>query len=161
MLKAIWLVMLILGIVLLFIDIILMVVLRLAHLMGELNGTNARRQVEKLKKININTNTTGNLIINSETAEEEMPIKDFDLSQVAPIENARVKENNMPLPDTPDSTSYMDVLDNTSYMDEGDKTSFMDDLGDLDSTTYMEDTLSKIENHVVILITEQTSLEIS
>lgn len=161
MLKAIWLVMLILGIVLLFIDIILMVVLRLAHLMGELNGTNARRQVEKLKKININTNTTGNLIINSETAEEEIPIKDFDLSKVVPIENARVKENNVPLPDNPDSTSYMDVLDNTSYMDEGDKTSFMDDLGDLDSTTYMEDTLSKIENHVVILITEQTSLEIS
>ena len=126
MLKAIWLVMLILGIVLLFIDIILMVVLRLAHLMGELNGTNARRQVEKLKKININTNTTGNLIINSETAEEEIPIKDFDLSQVTPSKSTRVKENKVPLSDNPDSTSYMDVSDNTSYMDEGDKTSFMD-----------------------------------
>lgn len=152
MLKTLWLVMVISGGILFLVSLVMIVSFRTFSLIGELTGKTAKKQVARLKKLNVNTSTTGNLVINSETGvEEEIPIKEFSINNIK-VEGG--KESNSPV--NGDGTTYMNQDDSTSYMDVEDKTSYMEDY---DETTYMEEVIQS-ERHSVVLIQEQTSLNL-
>ena len=164
MLRTIWLVMLITGIVLFVFSIVLLIVFKTFSLIGELSGKTAKKQVEKLKKLNVNARTTGNLIIDTNTGdiEEDFPIKEFSLSNITESKDSKGGEEATSYMDVnEEKTTYIEDSNNTTYMSSNDRTSFMEDFQDCESTTFIDEDYKNVKIHLVVLLQEQTSLELS
>lgn len=162
MLKTIWFCMLIVGFLLLIVSIILVFLLHIPDLLDELSGMKAKRQIRRLRELNIGTGSFDNLSTNEiysvissgsllsdeiTIIEEEVPkgsISNINYSST-------VEEDDI-------STSDMSEEDVTGYiskdgLDEG--TSYMDD-----ESTGM---LSKIEEYClnkkdIVVLEEYSSL---
>jgi len=144
MLKTLWLVLLISGIVSIFIGIILMIIFRVPYLIGEVNGKNAEKQIKYLRGLS-KSNTTNNLFIDSDSGSIiELPIKEFEIKEEVQKDNTYILNN--------DSTGFMQVeSDSTALMQEDDSTTIL----------YSKDVPNQEVRHSVILIKEQTSLNIN
>ena len=164
-----WLVLLILGIICIVVSLVLMCIFRVPDLIDELSGRKAKRQIKKLKELNVNT--TGGL----DLATEDILSAPVDMDRVVTPDilvdkrisdkisgKSTVEANNdsktiskeveiteIGSNTEPNSSTEQDKQDtselNTEYLEE---TSFMSDIEDY------KESISEIE-----LIEEQTSLE--
>lgn len=171
MLYYIWIGMLSIGFILLGISIILIFALRIPDLVDELTGRKAKRQIKRLKELNLGTTgaldqvstgdvysaiSTGSLlskeisIITPEEASTELEEIKVEVSK------AKVQTTE----ETDEATTDM----NSTEVEEENKTDFIEE----DSTSYIEDEdvtnlLSDIESHSlnkhhVVVIEEQSSI---
>lgn len=149
MLKTVWLLMLISGIVLIILGIILILVFRVPYLIGEVNGRNAEKQIKYLRSINV-SNTTNNLFVDAEeTNMVELPIKDFK-------KDIKLVSDSTDIVGNTDESSI-----NTGYMNSVDSTTFMGEDVDATSILATNDVSNLGVKHSVILLKEQTSLNIN
>lgn len=165
-----WLVLLILGIICIVVALILMCVFRVPDLIDELSGRKAKRQIKKLKELNVNT--TGGLDLATEdilSAPVDMDkvitpdiLVDKRISDKISGKNTTVESNNES--HTISKKVEISEIENDSNKSEG-TTNTEQDTSEL-STEYLEETsfMSDIEDYKesiseIELIEEQTSLE--
>lgn len=159
MLWYIWIGMLSFGIVLLLVSLILMFVFRVPELLDELSGRKAKRQIKRLKELNIGT---GNL--------EGMVTEDFYLSMPVGLTEESKQSVDLPLPipitNIEGEVAKQDIDEEDEIVTEEEvATGFMDDeeattsfLGE-EATGILSDVQDFIKNRKIIeVIEEQTSL---
>ena len=166
MLWYVWLIMLITGSVEFFISIILLFVFHVPDLLDELSGRKARRQIKRLRELNLGTGALEGIA--TEDVYSSLPtgsmfsesISSNDIVNSEGIE-CQIK-NIVSEDDESNSTTSMEHEEqDTSYIDR--ETDFMGEV----STNYIDNEdatnmLSDIESHkqrVVEVIEEQTSIK--
>lgn len=131
--------MLMVGVVLLIISLILMVAFNVLDLIDELSGRKAKRQIKRLKELNIGTGGLEGLP--TDEVYETIPsgfllseeIKKVDTSTVDDSDNIK--------------TGYMGEECSTTYMDDGNVTGILSDISELCSM-----------KHQIQIIEEQSSI---
>lgn len=162
MLWDIGLIMVIVGLILLVISLILVFALKIPDLLDELSGRKAKRQIKRLKELNIGTGSlegiatddfysslsSGNLITEEYKAVSKDLKKDEEIEEV---EKNVLSKNVIPSSDDEEEAK-------TGYMDDSEEqpTGF---IGDDDVTGILNDVNECIENrHTIDIIEEQTSI---
>ena len=161
MLWDIGLVMVVVGLILLVVSLILVFALKIPDLLDELSGRKAKRQIKRLKELNIGTGSlegiptddfysslsSGNLITEEYRAVSKDLKKDEEISEAE--ENVLNKNFVSSENGEEAKTGYMDVS-------EEEPTGF---IGDDDVTGILNDVNECIENkHTIDIIEEQTSI---
>lgn len=152
-----FLIMLLLGIFLFALSIILIFVFKVPDLLDELSGRKAKRQIKRLKELNIGTG-----------AIEEMGTDDVYLSvssgnllgeEISKKVSSVKQDLNPTLTDEDEediATTEMSEENKTDFMDEEEvKTEFIDE----DATDILQDIQDFCESrHIIEIVEEQTSL---
>lgn len=141
MLKAIWVGMLILGLVLLILTIVLSICWRVVSIANELSGKTAKRQIELLKNIKVST-TVNPVIVDSE---EGFSINITDVQDLKPY-----IEDKTGIMSEEDYSS----IDRTNIMDESEVVNMVKE----DDTNLLDESYLPKNKREVILINEISSL---
>lgn len=153
MLWDIGLAMLIVGILLLVVSLILVFALKIPDLLDELSGRKAKRQIKRLKELNIGT---GSL--------EGIATDDFYSSLSS---GNLLSEEYKAVSDGIKSVTEEELVSNVDSQEDDSKTQFMDEsedmatgfIGDEDVTGILQDVSECIENrHEISIIEEQSSI---
>lgn len=146
MLYNIWVVMIVCSALLFLLSLTLIFVFKVPDLLDELSGRKAKRQIKRLKELNIGTGTIDNL--STDDVYAAIPSGSLLLDEVPVVSsvNTDLAKNIVQGDDDIGSTTVMDG-EETSYMSESDATSILNGVREF------------CENRVCIeIIEEQTSL---
>lgn len=158
-----FLIMISVGVFLFALAVILTFVLRIPDLMDELSGRKAKRQIKRLKELNIGTGaieqmstedvymvaSSGNLL-----GEEVVPKKVHNVESPALPDEDEDEEENIA---TTDMT--VDSDDKTEMMEEGNEEESRTEFIDEDATGILQEIQDFVESkHIIEIVEEQTSL---
>lgn len=160
MLWNIGMVMLILGVILLVVSLILVFTLKIPDLLDELSGKKAKRQIKRLKELNIGTGSlegvTTDEFYMSLSSSGHLLSEDY-LFDNKPKNNKQkelkpVKKEDSYNEEEESKTQYMDIDNDedspTGFIQDDDVTGMLDEVNDFIHT-----------KHVINVIEEQSSLE--
>lgn len=171
MLEILWLGMLITGFALLLLSVLLIFIWRIPELVDELSGRKAKRQIKRLKELNIGTGSLDNMSTNDiysvisdgnlvadEISEKDLE-KKYKLDEDASVaEEQNIIDNHVDEDDEDDEGATSDmqseesktgyISDATNYMDDEDgETGILEDIREV---------LASKQN--ILIIEEQTSI---
>lgn len=145
MLWNIWVIMLVCSILLFLLSLTLIFVFKVPDLLDELSGRKAKRQIKRLKELNIGTSTIDGL--STDDVYAVIPSGSLLLDEVSKVDYHETNDEG--------KTTGIDDIGSTTLMD-GDETSYMSDN---DATSILNGVREFCENRVCIeIIEEQTSL---
>lgn len=141
MLKAIWVGMLILGLILLILAVILSICWRVVSIVNELSGKTAKRQIELLKNIKVST-TVNPVIVDTEEGSSTNITDVQDLKPYIEDKTGIISEEDY------------SSIDRTNIMDESEVVTMVKE----DDTNLLDESYLPKNKREVILINEISSL---
>jgi len=156
MLWSIWVIMLSLGCLFLVLSLILIFALKIPDSLDELSGRKAKRQIKRLKELNVGTGSLSGM------ATEDI---------YSTISSGSLLSEELKVQPVPEIVPNIPVKDDdiaTSDMGENVRTDFIEDENDNIATSYVEDSdattlLADIQNYceskkIIVIVEEQSSL---
>lgn len=162
MLHVIWLGMLLAGIISILLSIILGVLFHIYDLAEELSGRRAKRQIKRLRELNIGTSSLDKM--GTDEVYSVMPSGNLLSEDIVPIQDNSKDEFKKVYYDyeegteeNEEATAEMGMPQETSVLRESDGTVFMDEDSKTDVLEGVRQYFSTKKN--IIIIEEQSSLE--